>query len=262
MRGRRGLKLIVEMVVFGILILLALLFLGVRSSGEAVDPELLATMFLLLVPVGISTTFFLGRYIEKRGYRKGDVKRLHVILDENWDDGDFVRDVQRIIMDHLILWWLLDMALVLTGNVVEAAISVMAIFLEFFAFVPVFLLMVQWILEIPFDLYALASGKEWTVTATRNTGLWIIRASLFGAGFVAVPYILAHTIGGSSLEMVERLLRLGRNDDLIKSLLLLSAQSAAFGAVEAYLFPKRGKLGFFLLLVVAVMGAAVMWKTL
>ncbi|NJF25336.1 hypothetical protein [Thermococcus sp. Bubb.Bath] len=118
------------------------------------------TMFVLLPFFGVSVTFFIGRYLEKHGYQKEDVKRLHIILEENWGRGRFVKDVQEIIGHHIIAWYLLSMALFLTGNVVGAAISVVAMFLEIFSFIPIFLLMVQWTMDIPFSLYALASGEE------------------------------------------------------------------------------------------------------
>jgi hypothetical protein len=259
MRGRKGLKLIIETVVGMISVFMALLFLGAHSEGEAIDAGLLVMMFALLPLFGISAVFFIGQYLEKHGYQREDVKRLHLILEENWGRDRFVKDVQEIIGYHIIAWYLLDMAFFMTGNVVEAAISVVAIFLKIFSFTPLLLLMWQWIIDIPFTLYALASGKEWTVTSARNTGLWIIKASLFGAGLLVGVYFLGHTVESSSLEMVDELLRLGRSDHLIKNLLLLSAQSAVFGAFEAYLFPKRGKLGFLVLLVVAIFGAAIAW---
>ncbi|NJF25337.1 hypothetical protein [Thermococcus sp. Bubb.Bath] len=56
-------------------------------------------------------------------------------------------------------------------------------------------------------------------------------------------------------------MKMGRNDQLLKNLLLLSVQSTAFGAVEAYLFPKRKKLAF-LVLAVAVSGAVIVWDVL
>lgn len=216
-------------------------------------------MFALLPLFGVSALFFIGRHLEKHGYRREDFKRLHVILEENWGRDRFVKDVQEIIGHHIIVWYLLGMALFLTGNVVGAAISVVAMFLEIFSFIPIFLLMVQWILDIPLTLYALASGKEWTVTSARDLGLWIIKTSLFGAGLLVGVYLLGHTVGGSSLEMVDELLRLGRSEHLVKNLLLLSAQSVAFGAAEAYVFPKHKKLGFLVLLVVGAVGVAVVW---
>lgn len=69
-------------------------------------------------------------------------------------------------------------------------------------------------------------------------------------------YLPGHRVERSSLEIVERLLKLGRSDYLIKDL-LLSAQSVAFGAVEAYLFPKRRNLSFVVLLVVAALGGVI-----
>ncbi|WP_054841373.1 hypothetical protein [Thermococcus peptonophilus] len=260
-----GLKLIIETVVGMISVFMALLFLGAHSEGKAIDAGLLVMMFALLPLFGVSAVFFIGRYLGKHGYRREDVKRLHLILEENWDRGGrFVKDVQEIIGYHIIAWYLLCMAFFMTGNVVEAAISVVAIFIKIFSFTPpLFLLMWQWIIDIPFTLYALASGKEWTVTSARDVGLWIINASLFSTGLLVSVCFLGHKLEGSSLEMVDELLRLGRNDHIIKNLLLLSAQSAAFGTVEAYLFPKRGgKLGFLFLLVVATFGAAIAWDML
>lgn len=98
--------------------------------------------------------------------------------------------------------------------------------------------------------------------SAKDLGLWIIQVSLFGAGLLVGVYFLGHTVESSSLEMVDELLKLGRNDQLLKNLLLLSAQSAAFGAVKAYLFLKHKKLGFLVLLVVGAVGAAVVWDIL
>lgn len=184
-----------------------------------------------------------------------------------------MKDVQEIIGHHLIVWWLLDMALLWTEDVVGAVISVAVIFLLVFSFIPLFLFMVQWIVAIPLDLYFLASGEEstvpsasyrgrWTPPSAKDLGLWIIKASLFGVGLLVGVYFLGHTVESSSLEIVDELLRLGRNDQLLKNLLLLSAQSAAFGAVEAYLFPKHKKLGLLVLLLVATLGAVVFWELL
>ncbi len=117
--GRKGLKLVIETVVGMISILMALLFLGgARSGRETIDAGLLVTMFALLPLFGVSALFFIGRYLEKHGYRREDVKRLHVILEENWGRDRFVKDVQEIIGHHIIVWYLLGMALFLTGNVV------------------------------------------------------------------------------------------------------------------------------------------------
>ncbi|ASJ02252.1 hypothetical protein A3L09_02695 [Thermococcus profundus] len=262
MQGKKGLKLIVETVVFEIIVLMVLLFFAARSSDVPVDVGLLATMFALLIPFGISAVFFLGRYLEKHDYRREDVKRLYIALEETWGRDRFVKDVQEIIGYHIIAWYLLGMAFFMTGNVVEAAISVVAISLKIFSFTPLFLLMWQWIIDIPFTLYALASGKEWTVTSARNTGLWIIQASIFGAGLLVGIYFLGHTVENSSLEIVERLLKLGRNGHIIKNLLLLSVQSAVFGAVEAYFFPKRKKLAFLVLIAVAALGTVIVWDML
>ncbi|MDI3474853.1 MAG: hypothetical protein PWQ79_1670 [Thermococcaceae archaeon] len=184
-----------------------------------------------------------------------------------------MKDVQEIIGHHLIVWWFIDMALLWTEDVVGAVISVAVIFLLVFSFIPLFLFMVQWIVAIPLDLYFLASGEEstvpsasyrgrWTPPSAKDLGLWIIKASLFGVGLLVGVYFLGHTVESSSLEMVDELLRLGRNDQLLKNLLLLSAQSAAFGAVEAYLFPKHKKLGLLVLLLVATLGAVVFWELL
>lgn len=116
MEGRKGLKLIIETVVGMISILMALLFLGARSGGETIDAGLLVTMFALLPLFGVSALFFIGRHLEKHGYRREDFKRLHVILEENWGRDRFVKDVQEIIGHHIIVWYLLGMALFLTAE--------------------------------------------------------------------------------------------------------------------------------------------------
>lgn len=101
MQGGRGIKLIIETVVGLIVIFIALLFLVAHGNGETIDAGLLVTMFVLLVPFGISAVFFIGRYLKKHGYRREDVKRLHVIIEENWGRDRFARDVQEIIGYHL-----------------------------------------------------------------------------------------------------------------------------------------------------------------
>lgn len=93
MEGRKGFKLIIEIVVGMIFILMVFFFLGVCSGGEIIDVGLFVMMFVFFLFFGVFVFFFIGCYFEKYGYWREDFKWFYVIFEENWGRDRFVKDV-------------------------------------------------------------------------------------------------------------------------------------------------------------------------
>ncbi|NJE30347.1 hypothetical protein E3E38_04685 [Thermococcus sp. 18S1] len=149
MGGNKGLIMIVLMIV----VTFSLWgFVWVNVGG--ITFGWVITMIALLILVAFSIVFFLGRILEKHGYTKRDIKRLHVILEEHWNEpwepGYLLYEVQRCIIYHLLLWGFLGTLLLQFKDFSLVLITCVGIVLLLIGGYPLFATMIVWILALPF----------------------------------------------------------------------------------------------------------------
>jgi len=233
MRGKKGFV----MIIFMMLITVALWgFVWVHQGN--ITFEWILTMIMFFALIILSMTFFIGKILEKHGYRKKELKKLHVILEEHWTDpweqGYLLYDVQRSIIYHLLLWGFLGTILLQFKDFSLVLVSFVSIIFMLIEIYPLFATMVAWLLCIPLYLF----GNE------KSKGLFefIALSSLVGAsGILLIWSIASHLVTIKYPQPVSNMFLTESNLFIVKNLLVLSILNVFFGMSGLYLPQRVGR---------------------
>ncbi|NJD98922.1 hypothetical protein E3E26_03845 [Thermococcus sp. LS1] len=253
MKGKKVLVMIIYMVVLGIA---PFSFIWIEHGGMTLEWALGTVAFLLLTVA--SMVFFLARVLEKHGYSKKDIKRLHVILEEHWEEpwewGYLKYDVQRYIAYHIVFWGFLSTALLELRDVSLVIVGFIGVIFVLVTFYPILATMIVWFLCLP--LYLLKNEKAKGMFEFVGRSSLVSTFGILGV-WAASSYFTTRNYPEQVLNMFRGVV------SNAGGLLVLSALNALFGVLGIY-FPRRfdRKIVTMVLLTLAIFALLVVWDIL
>ncbi|CAD5243359.1 hypothetical protein [Thermococcus camini] len=196
--------------------------------------------------------FNLARLIERFGYSKGDVARLHLILGENFENVNLLKTVRESIHYHFTFWGIYATASLVYGSV-KSTLFVISIVIGVILLSVVMLPVFVFLIEIPVLLYFTSNGE---LDKVRGLFTWAIEVSIASLALLGfLRFIALHGaippeyLGVSELR---NLLQLAGDSTVFMDLFLLSFLGILSG-ITGYLGAKRSKLPVVVLFAIGIL---------
>jgi hypothetical protein len=187
---------------------------------------------------------FVKRLLRKTGYSQVGLGELPRVLEEV--DPKIIGDSTRDIFTVVALWgafstsvleWGPKKGIIFTINLYEMFIVVLLLLL---------ISMVILLLDVPLMLYESLTGKRLSPIFKE-----ILVVSLVSGGILVLSGLMAACPKASEIAIIRPLLKLYADGKLYGGLLLLSGLNALYGLTGILILPRKRRLGFLMLLLIA-----------